>query len=87
VGFPSGIVISRESMQAVGTIISIKDEIIESYPSIRNDDITKAIIAALRRKKKVNISQLTEEERKIRRKASRRINSERKEKTDYWKLV
>jgi len=69
--------ISRTSIGVLERVVGIKDSILKSYPSIQKDEIAKAIILALEKKGKLNISQLTEEIRKIRGTASRRIVRER----------
>ena len=68
--------------RALGIItpLSIKDKILQSFPDIKYDDISKAIISSLERKERLNISQLTEQVRKERGSASRRIVRERVDK-------
>ncbi len=56
---------------------SIADKYLEKFPYLKYDSISKAIIIALERKERLNISQLTEEVRKERGSASRRIVRER----------
>ena len=56
---------------------SSTDRIIERFPYLKYDSISKAIIGALEKKERLNISQLTEEVRKERGSASRRIVRER----------
>ena len=56
---------------------SITDKYLEKFPYLKFDSISKAIIITLEKKERLNISQLTEEVRKERGSASRRIVRER----------
>lgn len=57
--------------------VSLKDRIIRKYPYLKYDAISTVIISCLERKDRLNISQLTEEVRTQRGRASRRIIRER----------
>jgi len=59
---------------------TLTQRLLHRYPNLKFDDISKAIIKALERKEQLNLSQLTEEVRKERGSASRRIVRERVEK-------
>ncbi len=72
--------ISKAPFTALSRTLSIKDRIIKHHPEIQYDDISKAIIDALERKKELNLSQLTDQVRKERGTASRRIVRERVQK-------
>jgi hypothetical protein len=56
---------------------SITDKYLEKFPYLKFDSISKSIIIALESKERLNLSQLTEEVRKERGSASRRIIRER----------
>ncbi|MFQ5820638.1 MAG: tetratricopeptide repeat protein [Candidatus Heimdallarchaeota archaeon] len=56
---------------------SLNERILHKYPNFKYDTISTAIISCLERKKRLNISQLTEEVRIQRGRASRRIIRER----------
>ncbi len=56
---------------------SVTDKVLERFPYLKFDSISKAIISALEKNERLNISQLTEEVRKERGSASRRIVRER----------
>lgn len=56
---------------------SITDKYLEKFPYLKFDSISKAIITTLEKKERLNISKLTEEVRKERGSASRRIVRER----------
>ncbi len=72
--------ISKAPFTLLSQTLSMKDRVLEIHPDIKFDEISKAIIVALERKKRLNISQLTEQVRKERGSASRRIVRERVEK-------
>lgn len=69
--------LSKAPIQAAKRTMTLKDRIIERFPSIKYDDISRAIVSSLERKGRLNISQLTEQVRKERGSASRRIVRER----------
>ncbi len=69
--------ISKAPFSVISQTLSLKDRIIQQYPDIRFDDISKSIIEVLEKKERLNLSQLTEQVRKIRGSASRRIIRER----------
>jgi DNA-binding Lrp family transcriptional regulator len=60
---------------------------LELHPDIKYDEISKAIISALERKGRLNISQLTDQVRKERGSASRRIVRERVEKLISQEII
>jgi len=72
--------ITKAPFTLLSQTLSMKDRILEMNPDIKYDEISKAIITALERKERLNISQLTEQVRKERGSASRRIVRERVEK-------
>ena len=76
----SSLQISKAPLTAISRTLTLKDRILEQYPDIKFDEISKAIIEVLEQKERLNLSQLTEEVRKIRGSASRRIIRERVDK-------
>jgi DNA-binding transcriptional ArsR family regulator len=72
--------ISKAPLTVASQTLTLKDTILQRFPDLKYDSISKAIIAALDRKKRLNISQLTEQVRKERGSASRRIVRERVDK-------
>ncbi|MFW9852458.1 MAG: hypothetical protein ACFFDS_05925 [Candidatus Thorarchaeota archaeon] len=76
----SALQISKAPFTVLSQTLSVKDRILETHPDIKFDEISKAIISALERKERLNISQLTDQVRKERGSASRRIVRERVEK-------
>ena len=79
--------ISKAPLTAISTTLTIKDRIVERFPDIKYDEISKTIIEVLERKERLNLSQLTEEVRKIRGSASRRIIRERVEKLEQEGII
>ena len=69
--------ISKTPFSVISQTLTLKERMIKRFPSIKFDDISKAIVSALERKERLNISQLTEQVRKERGSASRRIVRER----------
>ncbi len=69
--------ISKAPLTLASQTLTLKDTILQRFPDLKYDSISKAIIVALDRKKRLNISQLTEQVRKERGSASRRIVRER----------
>ena len=72
--------ISKAPLTVASQTLALKDTILQRFPDLKYDSISKAIIVALDRKKRLNISQLTEQVRKERGSASRRIVRERVDK-------
>ena len=72
--------ISKAPLTVASQTLTLKDAILQRFPDLKYDSISKAIIVALDRKKRLNISQLTEQVRKERGSASRRIVRERVDK-------
>ncbi len=72
--------VSKAPFAVLSQTLSLKDRILERFPDFRYDEISKAIISSLERKERLNISQLTEQVRKERGSASRRIVRERVDK-------
>ena len=83
----SSLQISKAPLTAISTTLTIKDRIVERFPDIKYDEISKTIIEVLERKERLNLSQLTEEVRKIRGSASRRIIRERVEKLEQEGII
>ncbi|MCG3259734.1 MAG: hypothetical protein H7644_08310 [Candidatus Heimdallarchaeota archaeon] len=71
---------SKAPLTVASQTLTLKDTILQRFPDLKYDSISKAIIVALDRKKRLNISQLTEQVRKERGSASRRIVRERVDK-------
>jgi len=72
--------ISKAPLTLASQTLTLKDTILQRFPDLKYDSISKSIIIALDRKKRLNISQLTEQVRKERGSASRRIVRERVDK-------
>jgi len=72
--------ISKAPLTVASQTLTLKDTILQRFPNLKYDSISKSIIVALDRKKRLNISQLTEQVRKERGSASRRIVRERVDK-------
>jgi uncharacterized coiled-coil protein SlyX len=72
--------VSKAPLSMITQTLSLKDRILERFPDFKYDEISKAIISSLERKERLNISQLTEQVRKERGSASRRIIRERVDK-------
>ncbi len=79
--------ITKAPFTMLSQTLSMKDRILELNPDIKFDEISKAIISALERKERLNISQLTEQVRKERGSASRRIVRERVEKLISLEII
>ena len=69
--------LTKSPIAMLGKTYSIKDKIIDRFPSLKHDNISETIITVLARKEQLNLSQLTEEVRKERGTSSRRIVRER----------
>ncbi len=72
--------VTKAPFAILSQALSLKDRLVERFPLLKHDDISKSILAALERKERLNISQLTEQVRKERGTASRRIVRERVDK-------
>ena len=72
--------VSKAPFTVLSQTLSLKERILERFPDFKYDEISKAIISSLERKERLNISQLTEQVRKERGSASRRIVRERVDK-------
>lgn len=72
--------VSKAPFSVLSQTLTLKDRILERFPAFKHDEISKAIITSLERKERLNISQLTEQVRKERGSASRRIVRERVDK-------
>ncbi|MCG3226864.1 MAG: hypothetical protein H7645_08090 [Candidatus Heimdallarchaeota archaeon] len=72
--------VSKAPFAVISQTLSLKERILERFPDFKYDEISKAIISSLERKERLNISQLTEQVRKERGSASRRIIRERVDK-------
>ncbi|MCG3221600.1 MAG: hypothetical protein H7641_09500 [Candidatus Heimdallarchaeota archaeon] len=72
--------VSKAPFSVLSQTLSLKERILERFPDFKYDEISKAIISSLERKERLNISQLTEQVRKERGSASRRIIRERVDK-------
>ena len=79
--------ITKAPFTVLSQTLSMKERILEMNPDIKFDEISKAIISALERKERLNISQLTEQVRKERGSASRRIVRERVEKLISQEII
>ena len=79
--------ISKAPFSIISQTLSLKDRIIQQYPDIRFDDISKSIIEVLEKKERLNLSQLTEQVRKVRGSASRRIIRERVDKLIQYSIL
>ncbi len=71
---------SKVPLTVASQTLTLKDTILQRFPDLKYDSISKSIIVALDKKKRLNISQLTEQVRKERGSASRRIIRERVDK-------
>lgn len=69
--------ISKTPISLVNQTFTLKDRIYARFPELKYDDISKSIVDVLEKKGSMNISQLTEQVRKERGTASRRIVRER----------
>jgi uncharacterized coiled-coil protein SlyX len=69
--------VSKAPFSVISKTLTVKERVLERFPAIKYDEISKAIISSLERKERLNISQLTEQVRKERGTASRRIVRER----------
>ena len=69
--------VSKAPFSVISQTLTLKEKILERFPALKYDEISKAIIYSLERKERLNISQLTEQVRKERGTASRRIVRER----------
>ncbi len=72
--------VTKAPFAVLSQALSLKERLVERFPHLKYDDISKSILAALERKERLNISQLTEQVRKERGSASRRIVRERVDK-------
>ena len=72
--------ISKTPFTLISQTLSLKDRIYSRFPELKYDLISKSIIEILEKKGRLNISQLTEQVRKERGSASRRIIRERVDK-------
>lgn len=72
--------VTKAPFSMLSQTLSLKDRLIERFPHLKYDDISKSILASLERKERLNISQLTDQVRKERGSASRRIVRERVDK-------
>jgi len=72
--------ISKAPFTLINRTLALNDLIYERFPDLKYDNISKAIVEVLSRKERLNISQLTEQVRKERGSASRRIVRERVDK-------
>ncbi len=69
--------VTKAPFAVLSQALSLKERLVERFPHLKYDDISKSILAALERKERLNISQLTDQVRKERGSASRRIVRER----------
>ena len=76
----SAVNVSKMPLNITSQTLSLPSTIFKKFPELKYDSISKAIISALERKGSLNISQLTEQVRKERGSASRRIVRERVDK-------
>ncbi len=72
--------VTKAPFSMISQTLSLKDKLVDRFPQLKYDDISKSILASLERKERLNISQLTEQVRKERGSASRRIVRERVDK-------
>ncbi len=72
--------ISKAPFSIISQTLSLKDRIYDKFPDLKFDAISKTIVNVLDSKGRLNISQLTEQIRKERGSASRRIVRERVDK-------
>ncbi len=72
--------VTKVPFSVISQTLGLKDKLVEKFPNLKYDDISKSILAALERKGQLNISQLTEQVRKERGSASRRIVRKRVDK-------
>jgi uncharacterized coiled-coil protein SlyX len=72
--------VTKAPFAVLSQALSMKEQLVERFPHLKYDDISKSILASLERKERLNISQLTEQVRKERGSASRRIVRERVDK-------
>ncbi len=72
--------VTKAPFSVLSQALSLKERLVERFPHLKYDDISKSILAALERKERLNISQLTDQVRKERGSASRRIVRERVDK-------
>ncbi len=72
--------VTKAPFAVLSQALSLKERLVERFPHLKYDDISKSILAALERKERLNISQLTDQVRKERGSASRRIVRERVDK-------
>ena len=72
--------ISKAPFTIINQTLALKDRLYKRFPDLKYDDISKAIIESLDRRERLNISQLTDQVRKERGSASRRIVRERVDK-------
>ncbi|MCE7741583.1 MAG: hypothetical protein GOP50_03925 [Candidatus Heimdallarchaeota archaeon] len=76
----SALQISKAPFSLISQTLSMKDQILMRFPDLKYDTISESVISSLERKGRLNISQLTDEVRKERGSASRRIVRERVDK-------
>jgi uncharacterized coiled-coil protein SlyX len=72
--------VTKAPFAVLSQALSMKERLVERFPHLKYDDISKSILASLERKERLNISQLTDQVRKERGSASRRIVRERVDK-------
>ncbi|MHA1198818.1 MAG: hypothetical protein ACTSQF_05625 [Candidatus Heimdallarchaeaceae archaeon] len=73
----SALQISKAPFTIINQTFTLKDQILDRFPDLKYDTISEAVISSLEKKGRLNISQLTDEVRKERGSASRRIVRER----------
>ena len=72
--------VTKAPFAVLSQALSMKEQLVGRFPHLKYDDISESILASLERKERLNISQLTEQVRKERGSASRRIVRERVDK-------
>ncbi|MHA1202272.1 MAG: hypothetical protein ACTSQ4_07105 [Candidatus Heimdallarchaeaceae archaeon] len=74
--------VTKAPFSVLSQALSLKERLVERFPHLKYDDISKSILAVLERKERLNISQLTDQVRKERGSASRRKKKKKKKKEE-----